>query len=83
MGTAQATNVAAAGDMIFTSFQNPTPTINLTGRNLILTGVRITCINTGAAVATTPTTLIWQLAYGHTAVSMATAETASFVNNTA
>jgi hypothetical protein len=83
VGTAQATNVASAGDMIFTSFQNPTPTINLTGRNLVITGVRITCINTGAAVATTPTTLIWQLAYGHTNVSLATTETGSFVNNTA
>jgi hypothetical protein len=69
--------------MIFTSFQNPTPTINLTGRNLVLTGVRITAINTGAAVATTPTTLIWQLAYGHTNASLGTAETASFTNNTA
>ena len=31
----------------------------------------------GAAVATTPTTLAWSLAFGHTAVSLATAEAAT------
>ena len=80
--TAQATNVAAAGDMIATSYQNPAATINITGKNLYITGVRISCMNTGAAVATTPTSLIWGLAYGHTAVSLATAETASFATAT-
>ena len=80
--TAQATNVAAAGDMIATSYLNPAPTINITGRNLYITGVSISCMNTGAAVATTPTSLIWGLAFGHTAVSLATTETASFATAT-
>lgn len=80
--TAQATNVAAAGDMIATSYQNPAATINITGKNLYITGVRISCMNTGAAVATTPTSLVWGLAWGHTAVSLATAETASFATAT-
>lgn len=80
--TAQATNVAAAGDMIATSYLNPAATINITGRNLYITGVSISCMNTGAAVATTPTSLIWGLAYGHTAVSLATPETASFATAT-
>lgn len=80
--TAQATNAGAAGDMIASSYQNPAGTVNITGRNLVITGVSISCMNTGAAVATTPTSLIWGLAFGHTAVSLATAETASFATAT-
>lgn len=72
----------AATDFIATSYLNPAGTVNITGRNLLIRGVKITCINTGAAVATTPTTLLWSLAFGHTAVSLATTETASFANNT-
>ena len=82
VATAQATNVASGGDMIACSYQNPAPTANITGRNLIITGVRISCMNTGAAVATTPTSLIWGIAYGHTAASLATTETASFATGT-
>ena len=80
--TAQATNVAAAGDMIASSYQNPAATINITGKNLYITNVRVSCMNTGAVVAVTPTSLVWGLAYGHTAVSLATAETASFATAT-
>lgn len=72
----------AATDFIATSYQNPAGTINITGRNLIIQGVRISTINTGAAVATTPTTLLWSVAFGHTAVSLQTLETASFAANT-
>jgi hypothetical protein len=74
--------VGAATDFIATSFQNPAGGINQTPRNLIVHGVRISTINTGAAVATTPTTLLWSVAFGHTAVSLQTGETASFANNT-
>lgn len=80
--TAQATNVAAAGDMIGCSYANPVPSINITGRNLYITGVSIACMNAGAAVATTPTTLVWGLAWGHTNVSLATLETGTFVTAT-
>jgi hypothetical protein len=80
--TAQATNVAAAGDMIGCSYANPVPSINITGRNLYITGVSIACMNAGAAVATTPTTLVWGLAWGHTNVSLATLETGTFVTGT-
>lgn len=80
--TAQATNVAAAGDMIGCYYQNPVPSINITGRNLYITGCSIMCMNSGAAVATTPTTLVWGLAWGHTNVSLATLETASFATGT-
>lgn len=74
--------VGAATDFIANAYQNPTPTINISGRNLVIKGVRISTINTGAAVATTPTTLSWTLAFGHTAVSLATTETASFATAT-
>lgn len=37
----------------------------------------IDLVNTGAAVATTATTIQFSLAYGHTAVSLATAEAAN------
>ena len=67
----------AATDFIATSYQNPAPTVLITGKNLVITGLRISTINTGAAVATTPTTLLWSAAYGHTAVSLATAEAAA------
>jgi hypothetical protein len=84
LGGTGAINAAATGatDYIATSFQNPAGTINITARNLIITGCRISTINTGAAVATTPTTLQWAIGYGHTAASMQTTDTASFATGT-
>ena len=82
VATAQATNVAIGGDNIACSFQNPAPTINITGRNLVITGVRIQCMNTGAVVATTPTSLVWGVAWGHTAATLVTVETGSFITAT-
>ena len=75
-------------DGIVTAFQNPIPTINLTGRNLIITGVRIDAVNIGAAVATTASVLQWSLAFGATIPagtipSLAQAESASFTTATA
>lgn len=69
--------VAAATDGIWGSFQNPVPTVNLQGRRLVLRGVRVDAVNMGAAVATTPTTIQFALAFGHNAVSLATAEAAT------
>lgn len=84
LGGTGAINAVAGGgtDYIATSYQNPASTVTVVGRNLYITSVRISAINTGAAVATTPTTLQWSIGYGHTAVSMATAETASFATGT-
>lgn len=84
LGGTGAINAAAgaATDFIACSYQNPAPTINITGRNLLIKGLRISTVNTGAAVATTPTTISWTLAFGHTAVSLATTETASFATAT-
>lgn len=69
--------VAAATDGIWGSYQNPAGTVLIQGRRLVIRGVRIDAVNTGAAVATTATTVQFSLAYGHTAVSLATAEAAN------
>lgn len=78
---------AAAGiDGIITAYQNPAPTINLSGRNLYITGVRIDSVNIGAAVATTASVLQWSLAFGATGgtiPSLAQVESASFATGTA
>jgi hypothetical protein len=64
-------------DGVVTSFQVPAATVSTRNRRLKINGIRVDCVNTGAAVATTATTLQWSLAFGHTAVSLATAETAT------
>jgi len=46
-------------------------------KRLIVRGVWIDTINTGAAVATTPTTLQWAIAVGSNAVTLANAEAAA------
>jgi hypothetical protein len=47
------------------------------GKNLMIRGVRIETFNMGAAVAGTPTLLQWAIGVGATAVSLATADSAS------
>lgn len=69
--------VAAATDGIWGSYQNPAGTLNVQGRRLVIGGVVISLVNAGAAVATTATTIQFSLAFGHTAVSLATAEAAA------
>ena len=73
---------AAATDGIWGSYQVPAGTAAVQGRRLVLRGVRLQCLNTGAAVATTATAVQFSLAFGHTAVSLATADTASFATAT-
>lgn len=64
----------AVTDGIVTSYQNPAASLTVQGKTLYITGVKISSANLGAAVATTATTLAWSLAFGHTSVSLATAE---------
>jgi len=73
---------ASPTDIIISSFQNPNPTINITGRNLYVKGVWIDVVNQVVPVATTPFSFAMALAFGHTAVSLATAESGSFATNT-
>lgn len=68
---------AAATDGIWGSYQVPAGTVNIQGRRLVIRGVNVDPVNLGAAVATTATTIQFCLAFGHTAVSLATAEAAA------
>lgn len=66
---------SSANDLIATSYQVPAQTTAITAsKRLYITGVRISCINFSATVATTPTTLLWTLCWGHTNVSLATTD---------
>lgn len=69
--------VAAATDGIWGSYQVPAGTANVQGRRLVIRGVRLDAVNTGAVVATTATTIQFSLAFGHNAVSLANAEGAT------
>jgi hypothetical protein len=66
----------AVTDGIVTSYQVPALAISQRNRRLKINGIRLSCVNLGAAVATTGTAIQWSLAAGHTAVSLATAEAA-------
>ena len=68
---------AAATDGIWCSYQVPAGTVSVQGKRLRLTGITLDAVNLGAAVATTATTLQFSLAFGHTAVSLATTEAAT------
>jgi hypothetical protein len=66
--------VPATTDAIATSYLNPDSTTAFTGRKLVINGVKISAINAGATVATTPTTLYWSLGFGHTSIGLNTGE---------
>lgn len=71
--------VGSDGKLI--TYQNPASTINITGRNLYIKGVTL---QGGVSVVFVggPVTYAFAIAYGHTATSLATAETGSFVTAT-
>ena len=74
-------SLAVNTDGIICSYQNPAGTTAVQGRRLVIRGVSLasyiqTVIVGGPFVAQ------WSLAFGHTAVSLATAETASFATAT-
>jgi hypothetical protein len=73
--------LAANTDGILQSFQNPAGTVNQTARNLIVKGVWLRGMVT-TLIAGGPLLYFYSLAYGHTAVSAATAESASFASPT-
>ena len=81
-GTAHNNATLAAGtDGIMTSYQNPAAAADVTGRNLVITGVWVHSI-VDAAITGGPLAFIYSLAYGHTAASLATSESASFTTGT-
>ena len=74
--------LAVSSDGILMNYTNPAPTINITGRNLLIYGVQIgghvsVVYSAGAIICYQAS-----LQYGHTAVSLATLETGSFVTAT-
>jgi len=73
--------LAAGTDGIVTSFQNPAGGVNQTPRNLVITGVWVHSV-VDSGLTGGPLALLYTLAYGHTAVSLATAESASFATGT-
>lgn len=76
-GKFQETVTLVAGtDGIISSYQNPVPAVGLTGRNLIITGITISGVVT-VVMPATALTGSFALNYGHTAVSLATADSAT------
>lgn len=72
------TTVAGAEtDYCLFGFQVPAMAANAHNKNLVIYGIAISTMNTGAAVAITATTLQWAVAVGSTAVSLATSEAAT------
>ena len=68
--------LAVGTDGVLCSYQNPAATVNVTGRLLYITGVRLQgCVTTQLTGG--PVVYAYSLAYGHTSVSMATAEAAT------
>ena len=68
---------AAVTDGIWSSYQVPANTVSIQGRRLVMRGIRIDAVNLGAVVATTATAVQFSLAFGHTAVSLATGDAAT------
>jgi hypothetical protein len=64
----------AETDFVIFTYTVPAGSVTQPGKNLVLRGVRIDTVNTGAAVATTATTLFWALGVGGTAADLATAD---------
>lgn len=73
----------SATDIIISSYQNPAGGVNQTPRTMKIRGIKVDCVNSVVAVAGTATTFAVALAWGGTNVSLATAETGSFVTATA
>lgn len=73
--------LTAGTDGILFSYLNPVGSTTQPPKTLIVTGV---CVDSGVQVALTggPLNLVFGVAYGHTALSLATAETGSFVTAT-
>jgi hypothetical protein len=73
--------LAAGTDGILCSYQNPAGGVNQTPRNLVITGVTVSGVVT-AALTTNPLAGFLSLCFGHSAVSLATADSGSFVSPT-
>jgi hypothetical protein len=66
--------VGAETDYVIFTYLVPAGSVTQPGKNLVIRGVRIEALNTGATVATTATSLFWALGVGGTAANLATAD---------
>ena len=73
--------LAANSDGILFSYQNPVGSINITPRNLVINSIELRSV-VSVVLAGGPVIYAYAVAFGHTAVSLATAETASFATGT-
>ena len=75
--------LASPTEGVVCSYQNPVGTVNIPPRTMMITGVRVQgAVTTTLAVNTAQMLFAYALCYGHTAVSLATAYSASFANGT-
>jgi len=68
---------SANTDFIIFGYTVPAAAVASQPRTLVITDLWITTVNTGAAVATTPTVIVWSLGYGSTSISLATSDGAA------
>lgn len=61
-------------DGLVFNYTNPVGSVTQPPRNLTITGIKISAVNIGAAVATTPSTISWSLAFGGSSANLAVAE---------
>lgn len=73
--------LTAGTDGILFSYLNPVGSTTQPARTLIVTGIRVDA-SVQVVLAGGPLTLIIGAAFGHTAISLTTTESASFANNT-
>lgn len=73
--------LAANTDGILISYQNSAGSPNITPRNLVITSIELRSV-VSVVLAGGPVIYAYAVAFGHTAVSLVTGETASFANNT-
>jgi hypothetical protein len=70
-------SAAAGADSIISSYQVPVGTAAIPGKSLYIKGVKICGVVTTVLANATITALAWSLAFGHTTISLASAETPS------
>ena len=75
--------LAVGTDGILCSYLNPVGSVNQTPRTMMITGVRIQSAVSTTALTGGPVVEAYSLAYGHTALTLATTESGSFTTATA
>ena len=71
------TSAGTTTDNMVMAYLNPAGTNAIPGRSLYIHGIRVGCVNLGAVVATTATTIAYYLTYGNNAITQANAEAAT------